>query len=53
MNSCLDLPVFGPTCLGDLTVRIGSIQLDLTHPGVLATCVIALAIGLFVFRSPA
>lgn len=53
MATCIELPFLGQTCLGEMTVRVGNFQLDLTHPGVLATLLIATALGIFIFRSPA
>ncbi|MEM7490251.1 MAG: hypothetical protein AAF390_14110 [Pseudomonadota bacterium] len=50
---CFDLPVFGPTCLTDLTIKLGSTHVDLTHPGVAVTTLLLAVIGVFVFRSPA
>ena len=52
MANCIELPFLGQTCLGDMAVRVGNFQLDLTHPGVLAMLVIVAALGIFVFRSP-
>lgn len=53
MATCVDLPFLGQTCMGEMALRVGNFQLDLTHPGVLATLLIGTALGVFIFKSPA
>lgn len=53
MSNCLELPLFGRTCLGDLTVHVAGTTYDLAHPGVPAAALLIFAILVFVFRNPA
>ncbi len=52
MNACYELPFLGSTCIGDLSIQLGPVQIDPTSPSIIAIAVIAFAIGLFIFRSP-
>ncbi|MCK0168396.1 hypothetical protein MWU52_12600 [Jannaschia sp. S6380] len=53
MTTCINLPIVGTQCFGELTVRFGDRVVDLTHPSVPALGVLLLVIGVYVFRSPA
>lgn len=53
MTTCINFPIVGTQCFGELTLRLGDHVIDLTHPGVPAIGILVLAIGVYVFRSPA
>ena len=52
MNACFPIPGLGQTCLSELSFNAFGREISVTDPSFLAILVIAIAIIVFVFKSP-
>lgn len=50
---CLNIPELGAACLHDLKIQLGTMHVDLAHPGVAVAAMLLGVMGVFIFRSPA
>ncbi|WP_170831466.1 hypothetical protein [Jannaschia faecimaris] len=48
----MNLPFWGAFCIGDMTVDIAGYSLNLLHPGVAVSLILALVLCTFIFKSP-